>query len=132
MRRVAGGLVIVSLFSFLLSLPLLHLHPGLGHTLSVVIHCHMPHSHDVHHAGTLADPFLDDVDSDELEAVPFEISVLCAAAAAQAPVPEFIAMLPLVLRMEPDMARVSFAEPDPRAQAPPGILIHLTFRSPPA
>jgi len=132
MSRVLGGVVIISLFLFLLSLPLLHLHPGLGHTPGAVIHCHMPHAAEVHHGNAAAGPFLDDLDSDELKSVPFEISALCAAAAAQAPVPRFSAMLAIVLRVEPDLQFESYTEPDPRAQAPPGILIHPSFRSPPA
>jgi len=132
MRRVVGSTAISSLFLFLLTLPLLHLHPGVRHTLSAVIHCHMPHAAEIHHGGTTARPILDYVDSDELNAVPYEISALCAAASAQAPVPEFYAMLPMVLRVESDMPLVYFAEPDPRAQAPPGILNRPSFRSPPA
>ena len=132
MRRAVGSVVISSLFLFLLTLPLLHLHPNLKHTLGAVIHCHMPHDAEIHHGGATAGPILDDVDSDELRALPFEISALCAAAAAQAPVPEFCAMLPMVLRMGPDMPSVCFTDPDPRAQAPPGILIHPSFRGPPA
>jgi len=132
MRRVVGSVVIISLFLFLLTLPLLHLHPGERHTLSAVVHCHMPHAAETHPGGDEADAILEDVDRDELKALPFEISALCASAAAQAPVPEFSAKLPMLLRMGPDMPCVSFAEPDPRAKAPPGILNHPSFRSPPA
>lgn len=132
MRRVAGSAVIISLFIFLVSLPLLHLHPGGVHPLGAVIHWHMPHTADVHHDSIAADPIVDGADSHDVRAVPLEISSLCAASPGQAPVPEFSTMLPTVERISPDALCVSFAEPEPRAQAPPGVLIHLSFRSPPA
>lgn len=134
MRRAVGSAAISSLFLFLLALPLLHLHPGVRNTLSAVIHCHMPHDAEVHHGGTAADPALDVVDSDELQAVPFEISALCGAAPAQAqaPVPDYSAIIALALPIEPEMPCVSFKEPDPKAKAPPAILNHPSLRSPPA
>jgi hypothetical protein len=132
MRRVVGSAVIIFLFLFFLSLPLLHLHPGLGHTIGAVIHCHMPHAAEVHHGSSAAGSFFDDVDSDELKAVSLEISALSAAVAAQAPAPEWSAILPIGAGMEPDSRFESCTEPDPRAQVPPGILMHLSLRSPPA
>jgi hypothetical protein len=112
-------------------MPLLHLHPGGVVTSGAVIHWHMPHAADVHCDGT-ADPILDGSDSHDARAVPFEISSLCAAPAVQAPISDFLAMLPATERSTPQTPFVSFREPDPRAQAPPGLLIHLSFRSPPA
>jgi hypothetical protein len=132
MRRVAGSAVIISLFVFLLSLPLLHLHPGGVVTFGAVIHWHMTHAADVHIDGTAANPILNGADSHDGKAVPFEISSLCAASAVQAPVSDFLATLPAIERILPQAPFVSFREPDPRAQAPPGLLIHLSFRSPPA
>ena len=131
MLRVAGGAVIIAVFIFLLSLPLLHLHPGAVHTLSAVIHWHMPDDADAHHDSAAADPIVDSADSHDL-AVPFEISSLCAASEVQLPAPELFAMLPTTEQMPPDAPRVSLKEPDPRAQAPPSVLIYFAFRSPPA
>ena len=132
MRQVAGNVIIISLFTFLLSLPLLHLHPGGVLTCGAVIHWHMPHDADVRREGMVASPILDGADSHDAKAVPFEISSLGAAPAVQAPVSDFVATLPTMERISPDAPRVSFTEPDARAQAPPGVLIHLSFRSPPA
>jgi hypothetical protein len=132
MRRVAGSLIIIALFTYLLSLPLLHLHPSGVLAIGAVIHWHMPHDADVHCEGITASPILDGADSHDAKAVPLEISSLCAAPAVQAPVSDFLALLPTTERITSQAQFVSFFKPDPRAQAPPGILIHLSFRSPPA
>lgn len=132
MRRVAGSGIIISLIIFLLGLPLLHLHPVSSHTSSAVIHCHLPHTPGVHRGSSEVGPIVDDGDSDGIRAVPFEIPSLSAASEAQAPVPGFSATLAISLPMEPDTAGEPVAEPRPRAKAPPGVLIRLSFRSPPA
>jgi len=132
MRRAAGSAAIISLFAFLLNLPLLHLHPGGALTLGTVIHWHMPHDADVNCHSSLANQILGDGDSHDAQAVPFEISSLCAASAVQAPVLELFATLPTMQWISPEARCLWVMEPGPRAQAPPGVLIHLSFRSPPA
>jgi hypothetical protein len=132
MRQVAGIAAIVSLVIFLVGLPLLHLHPGGVPTHGAMIHLHMPHDADVHLDGDPANPILNGADSHDARAVPFEISSLCASPVVQAPASDFVAMLPTAEPITPRAPFVSFTEPDPRAQAPPGVLIHLSYRSPPA
>jgi hypothetical protein len=132
MRFLVSGIAILSLFLMAISLPLLHLHPALENDLGALIHCHMPDPADNHHAGAASGRILDDADSAEPREVPFEISALAAAASAQPPAPELSAVLATLQHIESDRGTVSFIEPDPRAQPPPGTLLHLSLRSPPA
>jgi hypothetical protein len=132
MHRVLGALLAISLFLFCLGLPILHLHPGGAPKLSAVIHWHMPHAADVHHEGAPADPIIGDADSHDAKALPFEISSLCAASTVQPPIPDFLAILPPAQRITLRAPFVAPKEPEPRALAPPGVLIHLSLRSPPA
>lgn len=131
MRRVAGGFSIQSLFLFFLTLPLLHLHPGLDSATSAVVHCHVPHNPGAHHAESGSVPILDSVDDDGLNPLPFEIFAVYDAA-AQVASPDFAAILPIRSQVELDAPYVFIPEPESRAQPPPGHLINLSFRSPPA
>jgi len=133
MRRIVAGILEISLFLFALSLPMLHLHPSAPHDHDAVIHAHMPQTAGAHEArkGNFSRNF-EANDPSELRSVPIDICALCPT--DQSPASDLtISALPApVIRATPTPDPEYFTEPESKAQAPPGISIHFSLRSPPA
>ena len=127
-----SSILITSLFLFLLSLPMLHLHPGSRYECESVIHSHMPHVAGFHHHRNAEGRSVED-DDDELEEIPMEISAVCPSAITPvAPPLDFSALLQMDLAVDPDLHIEFLSSPDPNAQPPPVYWVHLSPRSPPA
>jgi hypothetical protein len=128
-----GSILITSLFFFLLSLPMLHLHPGTQHRCDPVIHSHMPHAAGVHYHRNAIGRTIEDDDDGELEEIPVEISAVCPPAIAPAaPAVDFLALLPMDLAVKPDLESEFVAIPEPVAQPQPVFWSRFSPRSPPA
>jgi len=132
MRRAVGGTLMVSLFLFLLSLPMLHLHPAAAHHHNAVIHSHLPPAHAVDGSGSAHARDVAEYEASDFESVPVEISALCPSGLSQAPGPELSALPTVRVSIEPGLEPEYLRPPDPKAQAPPAVLIYHTLRSPPA
>jgi hypothetical protein len=133
MYRVVAGTLVFSLFLFLLSMPMLHLHPAEHHDHDAVIHAHMPHAagaHDAHQGNSSKE--IGAREPSELQSVPIHVCALCPTDVSPAP-DLAVALLPtFAMRIEPGPEFECVAEPESKAKSPPGFLIQISLRSPPA
>ncbi|MBP1598246.1 MAG: hypothetical protein H6Q05_3623 [Acidobacteria bacterium] len=132
MRRVAGSALIASLFLFLLSLPMLHFHPAAEHEQNAVLHSHMPQSGGADSSRIALGQDAEGNEPSEFESVPIDISALCPSGLSPAPAPDLAVLITADVSIDPDPQSECVRLPDPKAQAPPEVLIYHSLRSPPA